>query len=171
MVKRGCRVNACTGRIVAVLFSFEEAIAPVWLDRQRPGAPMEIQSRVYRRFPRPRVWWVLRRRCGGDRPLNGRIRGRCNRCPKVGCWALQSMSRSCSWGPVQHNRGVRRCIRYTKCTYSPGRVRWAVTAKMGYNLAKEGRRWLGKCRFSASQSCGWNRRISASWFPRCGTAR
>src|SRR5438552_11273634 len=64
---------------------------------------------------------------------------------------------------VQHNPNLRRCISYTKCTHSPDAVRCVVTAKAQYN-PKNG------C-YCASHSSGWNTRISASWFPRCGTAR
>jgi hypothetical protein len=83
---------------------------------------MEIQSRVCLQLPRRRVLWVLRQRCAVDRPSNGRIRGRCSKCPKAGCRASESESLSCSWGAVQHNRGVRRCISYTKCKDSPDGV-------------------------------------------------
>src|ERR1051326_7475727 len=94
MVRRGFLVNACAWWIVAGLVSVEDAIAPVWLARQWPGAPMEIQSRVYLRLPRQRVWWVLQLPCVADRRGDGHIRGRCSKCPRVD--GLDWQMRSCS---------------------------------------------------------------------------
>src|ERR1051326_1900582 len=55
---------------------------------------MEIQSRVYLRLPRQRVWWVLQLPCVADRRGDGHIRGRCSKCPRVD--GLDWQMRSCS---------------------------------------------------------------------------
>ncbi len=57
---------------------------------------MEIQSRVYRRLPRRRVWWVLQLPCAADRRGGVHTPGQCSRCPKVDCRVSASESPSCS---------------------------------------------------------------------------
>jgi hypothetical protein len=162
MVKRGRRVKVC-----ASVFALAALASVATIGRARsalvsPDAPTDRRSRAALQLPRRRVLLALRLRCGVDRQPRGRIPGRCNKCPRAGCLASLSETGLCSWMQFSTTR-ICEDVSATQNART-------VLVMSGAWSRQRAMKPRINC-YRASHCADWNTRISASWFPRCGTAR